>query len=236
VEDNGIDGLVDPNEPLSADELNYISRTNLGGPPLFFGFPTSYTVYRTGALAGGAGVQPLIAFQPLPDPMTGHESEGVNDITFAPPGFPAGLNTGIFLGFHGQYSSAGVANEENPVVYADPKTGGYFHFIEGQLPGIGHLDGLLATRDSLFVADLVSTGDPFNGAGAGVIYQIKSLVSPPPPVLSGQSAGPTAAVTWDRGVLQEANEVAGPWKDVADAFSPHPLAPNSPRKFYRARY
>src|SRR5262249_23049887 len=141
-QDNGIDGFVDPNEPTSADELNYIARTNLGVVVQYFGFPTNYTEYRTGRIVGGAGIQPLIAFQPLPDPFTGHESEGINDIVFAPPGFPDGLNTGIFLGFHGRYNLGGTNNEENPVVYANPSSGSYFHFIEGQQSGIGHLDGL----------------------------------------------------------------------------------------------
>lgn len=234
-QDNGIDGLVNVNEPLSADELNFIARTNLGGAPEFFGFPASYTEYRTGAIIGGAGIQPLIAFQPLPDPFTGHESEGVNDITFAPPGFPDGLNTGIFLGFHGRYNLGGTNNEENPVLYANPATGAYFHFIEGRQAGIGHLDGLLAGRDSLFVADIATNGF-LGSAGAGVIYQIKSLASPTPPIVAAKLNGSQITLTWDRGVLQEASGVSGPWQDVADGFSPFAVQPDAPGKFYRTRY
>jgi len=153
-----------------------------------------------------------------------------------PPGFPDGLNTGIFLGFHGRFNSGGTDNEENPVVYADPATGAYFHFIEGQQPGIGHLDGLLATRDSLFVADFVSTGDTGNGAGAGVIYQIKSLANPAAPTLSARSVGSQIELNWDRGVLQQAEEVTRSWNDVVDAFSPHRVQPAAPRRFYRTRF
>src|SRR5258708_39192390 len=112
VEDNVIDGLVDPDEPLSADELNFIARTNLGGATEYFGFPSNYTEYRTGKLFGGSGIQPLIAFQPLPNPLPGHESEGPNDIVFAPPGFPDGLNVGIFLGFHGRFNLGGGNNSK----------------------------------------------------------------------------------------------------------------------------
>ena len=235
-QDNGIDGLADPNEPLSADELNFIARTNMGGTTGYFGFPSHYTEYRTGRIVGGAGIQPLIAFQPLPDPVNGHESEGADDIVFAPPGFPDGLNRGIFVGFHGRFNAGGTDNEENPVVYANPATREYFHFVEGQQAGIGHLDGLLATRDSLFIADLVSTGDTSNGAGAGVIYQIKSLVNPTPPVLLTRSVGGQIELTWDRGVVQQAYDVSGPWNDVVDAFSPHPVQPDVPRKFFRTSY
>jgi hypothetical protein len=235
-QDNGIDGFVDPNEPTSADELNLITRTNVGAFVPYFGFPTNYIEYRTGKIIGGAGVQPLIAFQPLSDPFTGHESEGVNDIVFAPPGFPDGLNTGIFMGFHGRFNLGGTNNEENPVVYANPVSGAYFHFIEGQQPGIGHLDGLLATRDSLFVADLVSTGDTGNGSGAGIIYQIKSVANPTPPTLIARGAGTRTELTWDRGVLQESAEINGPWNDIAEAFSPYSISPSAPRRFYRTRY
>jgi len=235
-QDNGIDGLTDPNEPLSADELNFIARTNLGGLTEYFGFPSNYTEYRTGRIVGGAGIQPRIAFQPIPDPFTGHESEGADDIVFAPANFPDGLNTGVFLGFHGRFNSGGTNNEENPVVYASPATGAYFHFIEGQQPGIGHLNGLLATRDSLFVADLVSTGDTGNGARAGVIYQIKSRVNPTAPILGARFAGSQVELTWDRGTLQETDDVTGSWNDVVDAFSPRLVQPAVPRKFYRTKY
>jgi len=235
-QDNGIDGLVDGNEPLSADELNFIARTNLGALPEYFGFPTNYTESRTGTIIGGAGIQPLIAFEPLPDPFTGHESEGVNDIVFAPLGFPDGLNTGIFLGFHGRFNAGGTNNEENPLVYANPSSGTYFHFIEGQQQGIGHLDGLLATRDSLFVADLVASGNVGDGAGAGVIYQIKSLANPTPPTLALRFVSSHIEITWERGILQEAANLAGPWNDVVDAFSPYPLQLATPLEFYRTRY
>lgn len=235
-EDNGIDGLVDANEPLSADELNFIARTNFGGAVEFFGFPTNYTLYRSNTFVGGAGIPPLINFEPLPDPFTGHESEGPNDITFAPPGFPNGVNTGVFIGFHGKFNYAGTDNEENPVVYADPTTGNYFHFILGQQPGIGHLDGLLATRDSLFVADFVSTGSTGAGAGAGVIYQIKSLVTPTPPNLTAEKIGGQIQLTWDRGTLQQADAINGSWSNATDAFSPFPITPNTPARFYRASF
>lgn len=235
-QDNGIDGLVNANEPHSADELNFIARTDLGGLTEYFGFPGNYTAYRTGTVVGGAGVQPLIAFQPISSPATGRESEGPNDIVFAPPGFPDGLSSGVFIGFHGRFNGGGTNNEENPLVYANPATGEYFHFILGQQPGIGHLDGLLATRDSLFVADLVTTGNTGNGAGAGVIYQIKSLVDPTAPTLKARSVQSQIELTWDRGVLQDAEEVTGSWNDVVDAFSPYVIQPTGPRRFYRARY
>jgi len=48
-EDNGIDGLQDPNEPLSADEVNRIAAADLGRLPApSFGFPNDYIDYHTG--------------------------------------------------------------------------------------------------------------------------------------------------------------------------------------------
>jgi glucose/arabinose dehydrogenase len=230
--DNGIDGLTNANEPLSADELNRISAAEIGGPVEFFGFPTNYIEYRTRRVVGGLGIQPLVAFQPLPDPMTGSESEGPNDIVFAPPGFPDGLNNGIFVGFHGRSGSAGLANEENPLVYVDLGTTNYFHFIGNEEPAIGSLDGLLATGDSLFVADLSSNGSLGSGSGRGVIYQIKSLVLPP---VRLRWLDQRVELTWKYGVLQIADNATGPWTDVQDATSPYLVDVNQSQKFFRIR-
>ncbi|WP_197447208.1 Calx-beta domain-containing protein [Tautonia plasticadhaerens] len=179
-EDNGIDTPSNRIEPLSADELNRVAAADVGGAAEDFGFPSNYTAYRTGTLVGGAGVQPVVAFQPIPDPRTGAESEGPAEIAIAPSAFPPGFNDGVFVGFHGQFNLAGAANEENPVVYYDLGSGDYVHFIRGDSPGVGHLDGLLATADSLFLADLSSVGSIGSGAGSGVIYQIRSLPTPGP--------------------------------------------------------
>jgi hypothetical protein len=234
-QDNGIDG-VSSSDPTSADELNVIAHADVGGAVEFFGFPDHYTAYRTGALVGGGGVQPLIAFQPLPDPTTGAESEGPNQIAVAPPGFPDGLNSGVFLGFHGIFSSGGTSNNENPLVYADPATGAYFHFILGGQEGVGHLDGLHATRDALFVADLSITGNPFNGLNGGAIYQIKSLVSPSPPVVTIERHFSQLQINWSRGTLLQNDDLSGPWTEVPNAFAPFLITPTTPGMLYRAEY
>jgi glucose/arabinose dehydrogenase len=141
--DNGIDGLVNVREPLSADELNAIAASDIGGPVEDFGFADDYIEYRTGARIGGGAIQPLIAFQPVPAP-NGSESEGSNEIAFAPANFPPGLNQGVFVGFHGQFNSTGLDNEENPLVYADLETGAYFHF-----PSIKFAPSARGTRISM---------------------------------------------------------------------------------------
>lgn len=173
LQDNGIDGLVNANEPHSADELNVIPAGDVGAVIADFGFPNNYTAYRTGTIVGGQGVQPLVAFQPL----DGAESEGPNDIALTPPFFPRDLRGGMFIGMHGRYSSGGLSNEENPLVFADLETGEYFHIIENTESGVGHLDGLLSTDDSLFVADISPQGHFSSSArNTGVLYQIRSVV------------------------------------------------------------
>ena len=231
-EDNGIDGLSNPNEPLSADELNVIPAANYGGAAEYFGFPTNYVEYRTGRIVGTQGIQPLVAFQPLPNPTTGSESEGPNDIVFAPPGFPNGLNNGIFVAFHGKYSLAGLANEENPLVFVDLTTTNYFHFIGNDEPNVGHLDGLLATEDSLFVADFTTNGSLSTGSGRGMIYQIKSLVLPP---VQSRWVNDSVELTWSYGILQAADDVTGPWNDVPNATSPHSVQAHGSKRFFRTR-
>jgi glucose/arabinose dehydrogenase len=176
-EDNGIDGLVDPSEPLSADELNRISSAAVGGAVESFGFPSHYVTYRTGTVVGSGGILPLVAFQPVPPP-NGAESEGPAEIAFAPPGFPVGLSDGLFVGFNGRFSAAGTANEENALVYVDLDSNQHFHFVAPQHPSIGHLDSLLVTESSLFAADLSNVGG-LTTSGSGSIYQFQSLVSVP---------------------------------------------------------
>lgn len=179
LQDNGIDRPGDPEEPLNADELNVIPADRLGRDIVDFGFPTDYVEYRTGLHvdhreAPGSGapgaVAPVVAFQPI----DGSEAQGAAEMTFAPPLFPDGLNSGIFIGFHGRYSLAGIANEENPLLYVDPATGAYVEFVSNDSPSVGHLDNVLATRDSLYVADLSHDGGLWTAEATGTIYQITS--------------------------------------------------------------
>lgn len=179
LQDNGIDGVRDPNEPTSADELNLIPVDQIGGPIEDFGFAENYTEYRTGNVVGGDGIQPIVAFQPLPSP-DGDEGEGPNDIAFAPPAFPDALKNGIFVGMHGRFNLGGTRNEENPLVFVDLDDNSYFHFISNDEAEVGHLDGLLSNEDSLFIADISPSGGFGGNAGnTGAIYQIQSLVPEP---------------------------------------------------------
>jgi len=237
-EDNGIDGLVDANEPYSADELNYIAASAIGGTNAaereFFGFPTNYTAYRTGTVVGGQGVQPLVAFQPQPDPLTGEESEGPNDIAFSPPAFPDALNKGVFVSFHGKFSSGGINNEENALVFVGLAATNYFHLIKARLPGVGHLDGLLPTHDSLFVSDVSTNGSLSTGAGRGIIYQIKALVGP---AVEARWVGSEIEVSWKNGVLQSSTAFDSGWQDVTNVspYTVDPSVASRPRQFFRSR-
>lgn len=176
-EDNGIDGVGDPNEPTSADELNILPAAQIGGAIESYGFPDTYVEYRTGTVVGNSGIQPDFAFQPIPAP-NGAEGEGANDIAFAPRLFPEALRNGVFVGMHGKFFLGGLDNEENPLVFANLEDGSYFHFIGNDEPNIGHPDGLLSTLDSLFVADLAPGGGfSSSDANSGNIYQIRPLVT-----------------------------------------------------------
>jgi glucose/arabinose dehydrogenase len=174
LQDNGIDGLVDPDEPLSVDEVNVIPSAQIGVSPPNFGFAGDYIEYRTGNRIGSGGVQPVGTFQPI----AGSESEGAAEIAMAPANFPAGLNNGFFVGFHGKFSLAGVANEENPVLYFDTSTNTSFQFLSNDLPNIGHIDNILATNDALFLADITSAGSIFTTTAAGAIYQVQAVPEP----------------------------------------------------------
>jgi len=234
-QDNGIDGLLDANEPHSADELNVLPAAAIGGASAsdveFYGFPSNYTAYRNGAVAGGEGIQPLVAFQPLPNPLNGAESEGPNDIVFAPPAFPDPLNNGIFVTFHGKFGSGGTNNEENPLIFVDLNSTNYFHFIRPRLPGVGHLDGLLRVTDSLFISEIATNGSLAAAAGKGAIYQVKALVGPP---VKARWQNDQIELTWSHGVLQCSSNLPNGWIDLTNA-SPHMLNPDDSRRFFRTR-
>ena len=210
--DNGIDGNDYSNEAWSTDELDRVPAAQIGKSVAYFGYPTlvdgkivvSYvkTVDSPGdpvtVVNPGVGIQPVVAYQPLPDPALpggGSESEGPSGFALSPSAFPAGLNHGVFVGFHGLFNQGGIANDENPLVFADPTTGHYFDFISNDLANIGHLDEITSTRDSLFIADISSTGQLFGpaGLGAGTIYQIKAI-APPVAAPSGLSRAAVAPV------------------------------------------
>jgi len=208
-EDNGIDTPGMGAEALSADEINRIPAAQIGGAVEHFGFSSEYIEYRTGAHIGSGGILPEVAFQPIPDPFTGSESEGATEIVFAPEGFPEGLNNGIFIGFHGQGSLGGIPNEENPFVYYDLDTGEYFHFISNDEGGIGHLNSSAARGFTLYVADMSSTG-ALSGVGTGVVYQIEYIAPPEidsitpllgvegsPVALAAGASGAIALYEWD---------------------------------------
>jgi glucose/arabinose dehydrogenase len=176
IGENGIDGLVNVNEPHSADEINVVPAASLGQSIVDFGFPNTYEAYRTGVTVGNTGVLPLATFQPIP-PADGDEAEGVNEIAFSPPRFPAPLAGGIFAGFHGRFNLAGLANEENPLAFVNLDDLSRFYAVANSEPDVGHLDGLLATADTLYIADISSQG-AFSGAAenSGKIYAVKSLL------------------------------------------------------------
>ncbi len=195
IADNGIDGLADANEPHSADELNVFSASDLGVNVIDYGFPSTYEAYRTGEQVGSTGVLPIVAFQPLPDPLTGSESEGPNDIAFAPAGFPEGLNNGVFVTFHGKFVLGGLENEENPLVFVDLDDNSYFHIIPNTLPDVGHLDGLLATEDALYVADISPDGGFGNSTSdTGVIYKIQAKSIDPTSIETPETDQPSLAL------------------------------------------
>jgi hypothetical protein len=71
---------------------------------------------------------------------------------------------------------SGLSNEENPLVYADLATGEYFHFVSNEEPLVGHLDGLLASGNRLYVSDISGQGGLGSSAqNSGAIYQIRYI-------------------------------------------------------------
>jgi glucose/arabinose dehydrogenase len=194
IAENGIDGLTNPNEPLTADELNRLTADRLATPDVEnFGFPAYGAKYRApGTFVNGAGQivnssEPSLAgfigaianFQPIPDPNTGFESEGAASIAFAPTAFPNGLNNGLFVGFFGRFAYQPGDDRENALVYYDLETNSYLHLLSTNRGGtFGHFTSLLSNQNSLFAVDLATgSGSLFSaaGLGRGTVYQIQAV-------------------------------------------------------------
>ncbi len=190
--DNGMDGTATNGHPAdiygnaaySLDTLHAISAATIGTSVPDYAFSSSFFENTAPPTTHGAPTA-LAAFAPLNGQST-EESEGPNEIAFAPSSFPQGLNNGIFIGFHGQFDqtgnpdpNTGTGNEEHPVVFFNLNDGTYWHFIDNTNPTpIGHLDGLLSTADSLYLSD-IATGSLFNTPyNTGAIYQIQSVPEP----------------------------------------------------------
>ncbi|CAN5728345.1 hypothetical protein BH23CHL5_BH23CHL5_09340 [soil metagenome] len=173
ITDNGIDGLEEVWIAHSADELNVIPANQIGRALFDFGFPHTYTLYSTGEIIGTGGAQPIVAFVP----QAGNENEGAASLAFAPDSFQDGLNSGVLVGFHGQYDLSGPENEENPLLYIDLDTLEVTTIVSVDAPGIGHLDGLLATTDAVYVADLCAGSSMANAAPCGTIFRIGPVPS-----------------------------------------------------------
>jgi glucose/arabinose dehydrogenase len=157
--DNAIDAPSSLEDPPQAEELNMITAAQLqNGIVPNFGFPDCYT-QLDGSPQGAGCTPPIAAFVPY----NGGYSQGSTQIVFAPPGLPEPFNDGIFIGFTGR----GGADPRNPVIYYDFDTQTYLHFIVSG--STGNAVGLLATNDSLFVADW----------GTGEIFQITAAVPEP---------------------------------------------------------
>jgi len=165
ITDNGFQSYATGLE-VSADELHRIDAASLASST-FLGYPANYPDYNTGAFVGGAGQQAFVAFTPMPGVG---ESRGAAEITKAPANFPAGLNSGYFVGFHGLWDEVGTANTINPVYYIDPVTGEYSAFITAGQSGISKPDGLLASPEGLYIADLFTVRE--FGPSSGNIYLI----------------------------------------------------------------
>ncbi|MDQ3780227.1 MAG: hypothetical protein M3354_06765, partial [Chloroflexota bacterium] len=97
---------------------------------------------------------------------------GPMQIAFLPPGLLSGLDRAIVVGFHGQWDLVGLNNEENPLLVVDLTSGDLFPLVSNDDPNVGHLDGLLATSDALYVADLSGMGSLAGVESSGVIYRI----------------------------------------------------------------
>lgn len=186
VGDNGQDGAHNPNE-IGADTLNLVPLSGVGTNVLDFGFPNSYTDFNTGVRINGDlnATGPLVAFVPTDDPNGILQySEGLAGMAYAPPGsMPfVGAEGGEFIGFHGVKDSAGADNNHDAFLYYDFASGQYYPILDGGTSGVGHLDSVFVSGNTLFVADYATAGlvDSAGDYPSGALYEFTFTSAPEP--------------------------------------------------------
>jgi hypothetical protein len=74
-----------------------------------------------------------------------------------------------------------------------------------------------------------------NGSPSLSATQSFTVVVHPRPTVTAQFSGGQLQLTWPRGILQQADNVTGPYTDVQSVASPYVITPTGLRKFYRIR-
>jgi glucose/arabinose dehydrogenase len=177
IGDNGQDGTHVVNE-FGADTLDVVPAANIGSTLYDFGFPNSYVDFATGQYINGdpSATPPLAAFLPVVD-TNGvlQSSEGLSGMSYVAPGsFPfVGALGGEIITFHGVKDASGVANYDNALLYYDFSSGVYTPIVDAGTSGIGHIDSVLVSGDSIFLADFATNGlvDQAGGSNTGAIYE-----------------------------------------------------------------
>ena len=109
--------------------------------------------------------------------------------------------------------------------------------------------GLPVTGDNCSVASVTNNAPAAFPLGTNVVTwsvtdgsgntatcaQTVTVNSPPPAFLTISAQGGTVTITWDGGVLQEADDILGGYTDVPGAVSPYTNAVSGAQKFYRTR-
>jgi hypothetical protein len=75
---------------------------------------------------------------------------------------------------------------------------------------------------------------PYAMSGAQVQNLYNGVVATTPPQLSIRPMAGNVVLTWDRGMLLQANDVTGPWTTNTLATSPWTNTASGSRTFYRA--
>jgi fibronectin type 3 domain-containing protein len=135
------------------------------------------------------------------------------------------LQPGFIVGASG-WSWNGVIND-NTRSYLDVPSAG-LHTVHIYMREDGfYCDKILLTTDPNYNPALVN-----DGLGPA---ESSRQVTTPPLKLSIVLDGAGVVVSWDvpGAVLQQADEVTGPWTDVPGASSPYRVQPTAPQKFYR---
>ena len=114
-----------------------------------------------------------------------------------------------------------VSNGRALVIGQDP-TGTYGETGEAWIDELGVWRKALTAREARGLYMAGTNG--FSFVGTAPVFTMETL------------PGGSLKLTWDPGVLQQADSVTGPYTDVAGATSPYTVAATAAKKFYKLRF
>jgi hypothetical protein len=212
-------GAVPPNVTVSTDSGQCYATGVALGTPTVSDNCESVTVWNNAPMVYPKGVTTVTwwAQDTGGNTISGPQTVTVNDTT--PPTITCPADVTV---------SANAGGTATNVALGSPVTGD-----NCSVASVGNNAPSAYPLGATVVTWTVTDGSGNTATGVQNVTVVPS--SSPPGNLAISADGGRVTITWDGGVLQQADDVLGVYTDVPEAASPYTIAVSDAQKFYRAR-